>query len=164
MCRRRGNSPQNAFDESFLAELDRLDEPIGAAEAETAGPWQVAELADGAWGVVPSGPRALGGPPPVARFVRRETALLAAAVLPATGRDPLLRMEADETPLGFPLVGPLGDAEGHLAHFDQPLEEAIHVASYLTRSPASLALLLEAAGGLALREAGRRLRQLAAAV
>ncbi len=153
--------PVNAFDESFLTELDRSDEPISAAEAETAGPWRIEPLSRGeeAWGVFHAAAGARRGGQPIARFERREHALLAAAVLPATGRDPLLRMEPDESSEGFALRGPNGEIEGHLRNFDQPLEEALHVAAYLTRSPTSLALLLEAAGSTALRDAGRLLRR-----
>lgn len=154
--------PANAFDESFLTELDRSDEPISAAEAETAGPWRVEELnrrGAESWGVFHAALGSERGGHPVARFERRELALLAAAVLPATGRDPLLRLDPDDSSAGFALHGPNGEIEGYLRHFDQPLEEALHVAAYLTRSPASLALLLEAAGSSALRDAGRLLRR-----
>ncbi len=156
----------NAFDESFLGELDRFDEPLGSAEAEAAGPWRVERLRSGpggaeteTWGVFHASAGAERGGVPVARFGRRELALLAAAVLPATGRDLLLRLDPDGSEEGFPLHGADGAVEGHLRHFDQPLEEAIHVAAYLTRSPASLALLLEATGSSALRDAGRLLRR-----
>ncbi len=98
MSRRNAPAEPNAFDSAFLADLDRLDEPIGAAEAETAGPWHVAALGDH-WGVFPGGPAVGSGTlgAPVARFVRREHALLAAAVLPATGREPSLRLARRET-------------------------------------------------------------------
>ncbi|HEV7671275.1 MAG TPA: hypothetical protein VGS22_22385 [Thermoanaerobaculia bacterium] len=154
--------PANAFDESFLTELDRSDEPLSAAEAEAAGPWHVEELSlrgVESWGVFHAAAGPERGGHPVARFERRELALLAAAVIPATGRDPLLRLEPDDSSAGFTLRGPSGEVEGYLRHFDQPLEEALHVAAYLTRSPASLALLLEAAGSCALRDAGRLLRR-----
>ncbi len=159
---RRSQYPANAFDESFLTDLDRADEPVGAAEAETAGPWRIEELSHRGvqrWGVFQSAAGSRRGGYPVALFGRRELALLAAAVLPATGRDSILRLEPDESSEGFALRGPNGDVEGHLRHFDQPLEEALHVAAYLTRSPASLALLLEAAGSTALRDAGSLLRR-----
>ena len=158
----QAQEPANAFDQSFLNELDRFDEPVGSAEAETAGPWRVERLNRPgleSWGVFHAALGAARGGHPVARFDRRELALLAAAVLPSTGRDSLLRLDPDDTPAGFALYGPNGEVEGHLRHFDQPLEEALHVAAYLTRSPASLALLLEAAGSSALRDAGRLLRQ-----
>lgn len=152
----------NAFDESFLTELDRLDDPISAAEAEASGPWRVEKLTRPgleSWGVFHAALGAERGGRPVARFERRELALLAAAVLPATGRDPLLRLDPDDTSAGFALHGPNGEIEGYLRNFDQPLEEALHVAAFLTRSPASLALVLEAAGSTALRDAGHLLRR-----
>ncbi len=158
----RSQPSANAFDESFLADLDRADEPVSAAEAETAGPWHVEDLSHRGverWGVFRSAAGSRRGGYPVAMFGRRELALLAVAVLPATGRDFLLRLDSEESNEGFALRGPNGEIEGHLRHFDQPLEEALHVAAFLTRSPANLALLLEAAGSTALRDAGSLLRR-----
>lgn len=151
--------PGNAFDETFLAAIDQLDEPVTAAEAEAAGPWTLQETADGGWGVFRRGQSAERGDVPVASFRRREKALLAAAVLPGTGRDPLYRLDAEPGDEGFAVRGPDGEVEGHLRLFDEPLKEALHVVDCLVRSPEALARLLEAAGGIALRETGRLLRR-----
>ncbi|HEX7183279.1 MAG TPA: hypothetical protein VF756_15670 [Thermoanaerobaculia bacterium] len=151
--------PANAFDETFLAAIDQLDEPMTAAEAEAAGPWTLQEMADGNWGVFRRGQSPERGDVPVASFRRRETALLAAAVLPGTGREPLYRLGPEPGVEGFALKAPDGEVEGHLRLFDEPLKEALHVVDCLVRSPEALARLLEAAGGIALRETGRLLRR-----
>ena len=111
---------------------------------------------------------------PYAVFRRRETALLAAAVLAATGREPLYRLATDPDGDGFPLLAspaarPVArarivprpalaaavDAAGHLRDFDEDLAVALHLAAALVRSPTALARLLEAAGHVALEQAGR---------
>jgi len=151
--------PSNAFDETFLAAIDQLDEPVTAAEAEAAGPWSLLLMANGEWGVFRRGQSPERGDVPAASFHRREKALLAAAVLPGTGRDPLFRLAPEADPHGYPVTDPAGETEGHLRLFDENLRDALHVAECLLRSPESLARLLEAAGGIALRETGRLLRQ-----
>ena len=147
--------PANAFDEAFLAAVDRLDEPVTAAEAETSGAWEAQPMPNGGWGVFRRGQAPERGDVPAATFRRRERALLAAAVLPGTGRDPLLRLHLEPDLDGFPLESPGGEVEGHLRLFDESLRDALHVAECLLRSPQALSRLLEAAGGIALREAGR---------
>lgn len=151
--------PTNAFDETFLAALDQLDEPVTAAEAEAAGPWSLLPLPGRDWGVFRRGESPARGAEPVARFRRRETALLAAAVLPGTGRDPWLHMASDPDARGYALTNSFGEVEGHLRLFDENLRDALHVAQCLVRNPEALARVLEAAGGVALRETGRLLRQ-----
>ena len=150
--------PANAFDEAFLAAVDRLDEPVTAAEAEAAGTWVAQPMPGGGWGVFRRGQSPERGDVPAATFRRRERALLATAVLPGTGRDPLLRLQLEPDRDGFALESPGGEVEGHLRLFDESLRDALHVAECLLRSPESLSRLLEAAGGIALREAGRLLR------
>jgi hypothetical protein len=150
--------PSNAFEETFLAAIDQLDEPMTAAEAEAAGPWALLAMPGGDWGVFRRGQ----GPErdvPVASFRRRETALLAAAVLPGTGRDPLFRLAPEPDAQGYALTGSSGETAGHARLFDENLRDALHVAECLVRNPEALARLLEAAGGIALRETGRLLRQ-----
>jgi len=154
--------PTNAFDESFLAAIDQLDEPVTAAEAEAAGPWSLLAMPGGAWGVFRQGQSPERGDAPVASFARREAALLAAAVLPGTGREPLYRMASDPDARGYALAGAAGELAGHLRLFDENLRDALHVAECLVRNPEALARLLEAAGGVALRETGRLLRRSAA--
>jgi hypothetical protein len=151
--------PTNAFDETFLAAIDQLDEPVTAAEAEAAGPWSLVPMANGEWGVFRRGQSPERGDVPIASFRRREKALLAAAVLPGTGRDPLFRLAPEADPHGYTVISQSGETEGHLRLFDENLRDALHVAECLLRSPESLARLLEAAGGIALRETGRLLRQ-----
>jgi hypothetical protein len=151
--------PSNAFDETFLAIMDQLDEPLTAAEAETAGPWALLAMPGGGWGLFRQGQSPERGDIPVAVFRRRETALLAAAVLPGTGRDPLFHLDPEVDARGYALSSPSGEQTGHLRLFDESLRDALHVAECLVRSPEALARLLEAAGGVALRETGRLLRQ-----
>jgi hypothetical protein len=157
--RRSSLLPTNAFDETFLALFDQLDEPTTAAEAETAGPWSLLMMPDGRWGVFRRGQTPDRGDVPVAAFHRKEKALLAAAVLPGTGREPLYRLASEPDARGFPLASPSGETEGHLRLFDENLRDALHAAECLVRSPEALARLLEAAGAVALRETGRLLRQ-----
>jgi hypothetical protein len=150
--------PTNAFEETFLAAIDQLDEPMTAAEAEAAGPWALLAMPNGDWGVFRRG-QSPERDVPVASFRRRETALLAAAVLPGTGRDPLFRLAPEPDTKGYLLTGSSGEATGHTRLFDENLRDALHVAECLVRNPEALARLLEAAGGVALRETGRLLRQ-----
>lgn len=149
----------NAFDPEFLQELDRFDEPDTAAEAEAAGPWTVQEIPTGGWGVFRLGRSAARGDAPAAAFRRKETALVAAAVLPGTGRDPRYRLSQEESAPGYALEGTRGEVEGYLRLFDENLRDALHVAECLLRSPEALARLLEAAGAVTLRETGRLLRR-----
>lgn len=151
--------PNNAFDETFLAAIDQLDEPMTAAEAEAAGPWSLLPMPGGGWGVFRRGQSPERGDVPAATFRQREKALLAAAVMPGTGRDPLFRLAPDASSEGFALTSSSGGPEGHFRLFDENLRDALHVAECLVRSPEALARLLEAAGGIALRETGRLLRQ-----
>ena len=150
--------PSNAFEETFLAAIDQLDEPVTAAEAEAAGPWALLAMPGGDWGVFRRGQSAEHDTP-VASFRRRETALLAAAVLPGTGRDAQYRLALEPDAHGYALTVPFGEEAGHTRLFDENLRDALHVAECLVRNPEALARLLEAAGGLALRETGRLLRQ-----
>ncbi|MDP9122097.1 MAG: hypothetical protein M3O15_12160 [Acidobacteriota bacterium] len=151
------SSPRNAFTDEFLGRLDTRTEPESASEADHAGPWAVQAFSrEGresfavlrAWESLDRGDR------PFAVFSRRETALLAAAVLPGTGRDPHFRLGNEPEPHGFPVTSG-GGVEGHLQEFDERLVDALHVAAALVRSPEALAKLLEAAGFVALEKAGR---------
>lgn len=206
----------NAFTVDFLQRLDEIGEPDGAHEADVAGPWAVrpvrylggtgfAVLRE--WESLPEGAEGAGGagaghaqnPPdvPYAVFRRREVALLTAAVLPATGRELLFRLETEPDAHGFPVIdsvtprraapaarsakaptstgstpAPPGTPEtaasetastraaaGHLRDFDEGLAFALHLAAAIVRSPVALAWLLEAAGHVALEQAGRILDQ-----
>jgi hypothetical protein len=153
---------RNAFTQEFLSRLDLLAEPDGAHEATLAGPWEVRAWSlqgDQRYAVVRRWESQELGDAPFALFARRETALLAAAVLPAVGRDPLFllgrerrRVPAAAMP-GFALVSG-GEETGCVCNFDEDFVAALHVAAALVRSPEGLANLLEAAGFLALEQAG----------
>jgi hypothetical protein len=195
----------NAFTVDFLQRLDEIGEPDGAHEADVAGPWAVrsvlyrggtgfAVLRE--WENLAGGAGAgRAGDIPYAVFRRREVALLAAAVLPATGRELLFRLDTEPDADGFPVLasvtasqrraepvarsaetlaktsptpatqatpamatvgeGSTAAAAGHLRDFDEGLAFALHLAAALVRSPVALAWLLEAAGHVALEQAGR---------
>ena len=143
----------NAFAPEFLDHFAEHDEPATSLEASTSGPWRVVALDRGRWGVLQEGDAA-----PHAVLKDRELALLAAAMLPATGRDVRLTLSDEAQAEGFP-VGALGQSSkpetvGWLATFDPETLVCLHSGLHLALSPASLALLLEAAGPTALRRAG----------
>jgi hypothetical protein len=101
-----GAEGHNAFSADFLLRLDRLPEPDGAHEAGTAGPWVVTPVPyRGAprFALLREWESIAAGDVPFAIFRRRETALLAAAVLPATGREPLFRLQVEADGDGFAL-------------------------------------------------------------
>jgi hypothetical protein len=92
---------------------------------------------------------------PTAVFRERWLSLLAAAVLPGTGRDAAFRLFKDLGPDGFAVeTGNGGQIVGHLDLFDERLIEALHVVASLVRAPEALANVLEAAGQVALERAG----------
>jgi hypothetical protein len=75
--------------------------------------------------------------------------------LPGTGRDTAFHLQKDSGPEGFAVeAGNGGEVVGYLELFDPNLIEALHVAEGLLRSPETLAVLLEAAGQIALERAG----------
>jgi hypothetical protein len=97
---------RNAFTADFLSSLDEVGEPDGAHEADVAGPWVIVPVprqSGSGFAVLREWESLEAGDVPYAVFRRRETALLAAAVLPATGREPLFRLATDPGPAGFPL-------------------------------------------------------------
>jgi hypothetical protein len=149
------SSSRNAFSPSFLRRIGENDEPPTAGEADAAGPWRVLELPGRGFGLFRIGESPERGHRPAARFRQRWLALLVAAVLPGTGRDAAFRLQKNSGPEGFAVeTGGRGEAMGHLELFDERLIEALHVAEGLLRSPEALALLLEAAGQVALERAG----------
>jgi len=146
-------SSRNAFSPSFLTRIGQRDEPPTAGEADVAGPWHVAEVPATGWGLFRAGEGPEGGGRPYAVFRHRWQALLAAAVLPGTGREPSFRLHKEEGPQGYAVEhGP--EVAGHLELFDEKLVDGLHVVEMLLRSPESLASLLEAAGQVALERAG----------
>jgi hypothetical protein len=149
------SSSPNAFSSSFLHRIGKHDEPPTAGEADAAGPWRVLELPGQGFGLFRSGETPARGHRPAATFRQRWLALLAAAVLPGTGRDAAFRLQEEPGRAGVVVeTGNGGEAVGHLALFDERLIEALHVAEGLLRSPEALAVLLEAAGQVALERAG----------
>jgi hypothetical protein len=142
----------------FLRWLQERDgEPRTAAEADKAGPWRILPLPDGTLGLYRRGENP-DRHAPAALFKSQEDALLAAAVFPAIGRDPLYRLLPDPTPSGFALVA-AGEVVGHLPLFEPAVADGLHLLGSLLRSPAALAHLLEAASGPALEHAGKLLAE-----
>jgi hypothetical protein len=148
------SSSRNAFSPSFLHRIAERDEPPTAGEADAAGPWYVLALSGGGFGVFRAGESPERGHRPTAVFRERWLALVAAAVLPGTGRDAAFRLRKDAGPDGFAVVSPSGEVAGHLELFDERLLDGLLCGESLLRSPQSLADLLEAAGQVALERAG----------
>jgi hypothetical protein len=161
------NPPANVFTHDFLRRFDEEDEPITASEAEVAGVGPVFPV-DEAFAVYLPGESEERGNLPVAVFRERWRAQLAAAVLPGTGREPLVRLKKDAVPQGYPLVAGLDldgnpGIAGHFRCFDEGLASAMHVAEALLRSPDCLAALLAAAGKVTLERVGTLLERVPAA-
>ena len=147
-------SSQNAFSPSFLQRIGERDEPPPAGEADASGPWRVLELPGRGFGLFRTGESPERGFRPAAVFRERWLALVAAAVLPGTGRDAAFRLRKDAGPDGFAVESPSGEVIGHLELFDERLLDGLRCGESLLRSPQSLADLLEAAGQVALERAG----------
>jgi hypothetical protein len=152
----------NAFSDGFLEEMSQRDAPDSESEAEWAGPY-VVRGAEGGFGVYrewerPPAP-GVPGDAPVCVFQVREHALLAAAVLPALGREPLFRLDPQDHPQGYALETVFGEPgeppAGRLRYFVSEVPAALHLAEALVRSPQALASLLEAAGGSTLERVGQ---------
>ena len=77
---------RNAFSREFLERFGTRDEPVGSAEADVAGPWQVEKMPGVGWGVFRAGEGGARQFRPYAVFREQEVALVFAAVLPGTGR------------------------------------------------------------------------------
>ena len=146
-------NPPNAFTPEFLKRVGERDEPLTAGEADMAGPWQIEEIPGSGWGLFRLGEGSARRFRPFAVFRRRSVALLAAAILPGTGRDAAFRLQVDPELAGYAVVAS-GELVGHLALFDDQVIAGLHVAEMLVRSPESLARLLEAAGAITLERAG----------
>jgi hypothetical protein len=148
----------NAFNPLFLRRLGERDEPPTAGEADVAGPWRIEPIPGHGFGLFRIGESLSRGHAPVAVFPSRWLALVAAAVLPGTGRDPLLRIDPQADAEGvYPLLLPgLGGEEvvGRLQLFDEGLVDGMNVVIHLLQAPESLAWLLEAAGAVALERCG----------
>jgi hypothetical protein len=149
---------QNAFSTAFLQKIGERDEPSAAGEADVAGPWHVEEIPDG-FGLFRLGESRDRGFSAYAVFRDRWLALLAAAVLPGTGRDYAFLLEKEADAEGFAVTDAAGTVAGHVALFDESLVDALNVAAAVVRLPGSLAGLLEAAGQVALERAGAILNE-----
>jgi hypothetical protein len=145
--------PPNAFTEEYLKLLSHRDEPVTAAEADTAGPWHLEAHPQG-WAVLRQGESLATGNEPTALFQKKDAARLAAAVLPGTGRRLRYRLGKDAESLGYPLLDD-GRVVGHLRFFDEDLVSALNVVDALVSMPRDLAWLIDGAGGLALDHAGK---------
>ena len=149
-------SPSNAFRSEFLSRLDERDEPITSAEADMAGPWFVLPVPGEGYGVFREGEHPLRGFRPAAIFADRFLALLAAAVLPGTGRDFLLSLAGDPDLDGRGYAVRLDDGTvvGHCPQYEEELVSSLNTVVNLLRGPGSLAYEMEAAGAVTLERAG----------
>jgi hypothetical protein len=101
------------------------------------------------------------GHEPAGVFHRRETALLAAAVLPALGREPRLLLSPEEGPGGFEvrsLSASRGlEQAGRLSTYHIDLIQAMNLAESLLRHPLAFVQMLQAAGPTAQERIGELL-------
>ena len=148
------SSSQNAFSASFLHRFNQQDEPPPAGEADVAGPWHVEEILGDGFGLFRAGESLDRGFAPYAVFQGRWLALLAAAVLPGTGRDAAFRLHKERRSGGFAVESARGEVVGRCELFDENLIQALHMADCLLRNPEGMASFLEAAGPFGLERAG----------
>jgi hypothetical protein len=147
------DEPFNAFSDEYLSAVQERDEPSTAHEAETSGPFSLAEQ-EGLLALYRPWESAESGDVPLALFLHRETALLFQAIWPAIGRSRLYRLREAPNVQGYGLEEG-GQVVGSLRSFDPDAVLGGHFASYLARAPLSLALLVEAAGPAAQKLLGR---------
>ena len=153
-------TPPNAFDPTFLRRFDERDEPPTASEADMAGPWTVEPVSGVGFALYRAGESRARGFKPAALFTERWLALLAAAVLPGTGREPLLFLSQEAGAGGsYTVTRKDGWPVGQLAVFDERLVDSMNAALGMIRLPQSIADFLEAAGAVALERAGALLEQ-----
>jgi hypothetical protein len=149
------------FSPEFLALLRDRDEVLTAAEAEYSGPWKREPVAGrpGMVAVVREWESVDLGDMPEGVFVHEETAALFAALLPVGEREPLFHLAGEAEAEGFSLLAVYGEQGpcviGWLRRGEPRLAEGLHLLEGIVRSPAALALLLEAAGPIALEQAGQ---------
>src|SRR3954470_3241622 len=117
----------NAFTQRFLGRLAERDEPPTAGDADVAGPWRIEPIPGHGFGLFRIGESLARGFAPVAFFPSRWLALVMAAILPGTGRDPLFRIEKESDADGvYPLILPSpegGEVVGRLQLFDEAAVE-----------------------------------------
>jgi hypothetical protein len=159
-------SSRNAFAPDYLSTLSDRDESPTGIEATMAGPWEIRLVPGFGFGVFRPGGEGDGEPNvPHAILKSYDTAQLVAAVLPMLGRDGAYRLdptEPIEKRAGFRLEVWEGENRGLeqagvLRWHEPELVDLLNLADFLARTPASLALLLDAAGESALRPAGQLL-------
>jgi hypothetical protein len=155
----RTPSLPNAFFPSFLQRFLERDEPPNAGESDVAGPWHIEEVPGLGFGLFREGESLARGFHPQAVFPDRWLALIAAAMLPGTGRDPLFCLAKEPDDQGYGVLLDDGSEVGHFVLFDEDLLEGMNNAAALLRSPASLAWLLEAAGPVTLERSGAILEE-----
>lgn len=143
----------NVFSPRFLERLSELARSgsDAAFEASHSGPWSVVEAPEG-FSVARE-----GGESVQAVFRDHETAHLYAAILPGVGRP--VRFRPVRGPGGAGVVVEAVQGRGYvrigwLHDYSDETLEALHVAECLLRSPASLALFLQAASFESLEPAG----------
>jgi len=146
-----GRPPTHIFNPDYLALLAERDEPDTAGEADTAGPWHLELDPKGGWAVLRQGESFEKSSllRPTVTFVRKEAALLAAALLPGTGRRLRYRLGPDPHDRGYPILLE-GVVVGHSELFNEDIVAALNVLDALMASPREFAFLLDAIGGLAL--------------
>lgn len=150
----------NAFTAAFLRRLLERDESPTGAEADVAGPWRIEEVPGRGFGLFRVGESAARGFEPVALYPSRWLALATAAVLPGTGRDPLLRLRFAAAADGrYDVTLEDGEVVGSFQSFDEKLLDAVNVAIGLLRAPLSLADLMEAAGPVGAERCGTILEE-----
>jgi hypothetical protein len=151
--------PPNVFIREFRRQKTAADnEPDTAAEAETAGSWKKVPAGELGYATLRRHESLARGDRPYATFFEPHLALYAAAVLPSTGRDPVLKLGTEETRYGHPVLRE-GRIVGYVQVFDQQLIAAMNAVDGVTRSPESLALMLDATSGAGLEHAGRILAE-----
>ncbi|HYG64297.1 MAG TPA: hypothetical protein VEL74_17095 [Thermoanaerobaculia bacterium] len=149
------SSPTNAFSAPFLARLGERDEPPTAGEAAVAGPWRIEPIPGEGFGLFRAGESVARGHRPAAVCPSRWAAQVFAAMLPGTGRDPLLRLAKEPGGDGrYPVTLDTGDLVARLEVFDDTLVEHVNALVHLLRIPDSLAHALEAGGAEALKRCG----------
>jgi hypothetical protein len=146
--------PAHVFAPEYLALLAQRDEPETAPEADTAGTWHV-EAHPRGWAVLRNGESLEKGHTPTAVVLRKEVALVLAAVLPGTGRRFRYRLSLDADSEGLTPLLLEGRQVGTFLYFDEELLAGLNAVDALMASPSDFAWLLDAMGGLALEHVDR---------
>lgn len=157
----RDHPKRTVFAPAFLRQLEARDpDGFSAAHAALSGPWQVERLTDERYAVL----RPYDDPDQAEGLFRfKETALLAAAVLPALGSNCRYALDGSEDPEGHRLSRTAGEngfvPAGWLRFVRKDLARALHLVEFLLSTPTSLALVLEAASHDVMEPSGRLLAE-----